>query len=35
MLDGFLLGLAIWVGPALLAWIIVGPMRLGRRMHHH
>ena len=35
MYEGFLIGLAIWAGPALLAWLIVGTMRLARREHRH
>lgn len=34
MLEGFLIGLALWVGPAVVAWLIVGPIRIGRRLHH-
>ena len=35
MLEGFLFGLAMWVGPALLVWLVVGPLKLGRRLLHH
>lgn len=34
MLEGLLLGLAVWSGPALLAWLIMGPVKLGRRLRH-
>ena len=35
MLEGFIIGLLIWVGPAVIAWAIKGPKELGRRIHHH
>jgi hypothetical protein len=34
MLEGFLLGLAFWLAPALLAWLIMGPARVRRHLHH-
>ncbi len=35
MLDGFIIGLLLWGGPALLVWLFVGPIKLGRRFRHH
>jgi len=32
MLEGFLFGMIIWVGPAALVWLIVGPFKLGQRL---
>lgn len=35
MLEGFIFGMLLWAGPAFLAWLIVGPVKLGRRFLHH
>ncbi len=35
MLEGFIVGMLIWAGPALLAWLFVGPVKLGRYFRHH
>ncbi len=35
MLEGFLIGMAVWAGPALIAWIVVGPKKLGKKLSHH
>ena len=35
MLEGFLIGLLIWVGPAVLVWLVAGPVKLGSRLIHH
>ncbi len=35
MLEGLLLALALWGGPALVAWLIMGPVKLGQRLRHH
>lgn len=35
MLEGFILGMLLWGGPALLAWLIIGPLKLGHRLRHH
>lgn len=31
MLEGFLLGMLLWVGPAVVGWLLVGPAELGKR----
>lgn len=31
MLEGFVFGLVFWVGPAVLAWLLIGPFHIGRR----
>jgi len=33
MLEGFLIGLAIWTGPAILAWLASGLFQIGRHQH--
>lgn len=33
MVEGFLIGLAFWVGPALVAWIIFATRQVGRHSH--
>jgi len=35
MLKGFILGLLLWAGPAVLTWLLVGPLRLNRHFRHH
>jgi len=35
MLKGFIFGLLLWAGPAVLAWLLIGPLRLSRRLRHH
>lgn len=35
MLEGFIIGLLLWTGPAIVAWLLVGPARLTHRLRHH
>lgn len=36
MWEGFFWAFLLWVGPALLAWLLIGSLKLvGRRIHHH
>ena len=34
MLRGFLFGLALWVGPAVIAWLIAASSKLTGRHQH-
>ncbi len=35
MLEGFIVGTLLWVGPAAIAWIILGPGKLAHRFAKH
>lgn len=35
MAEGFVLGLIVWVGPALIAWLVLGPGKIAHRVRHH
>jgi hypothetical protein len=35
MLEGFIIGMLIWAGPAFLAWLFVGPLKLSRHFRQH
>lgn len=34
MWEGFMVGTIIWVGPALLAWLLIGPYKLFKSRKH-
>ena len=35
MIEGFVVGLVVWVGPALIAWLILGPKKITRHVKSH
>lgn len=35
MFEGFIFGMLLWAGPAVVVWLFVGPLKLADRLRHH